>query len=507
MTAVFLRNSIITHKCDITVDCILNIRKMIIMDNNEDIEIDLFRLCRFILSKWKIILFSCVLFAMLGFTYKYLSFKYSSVPLAELDKQFEVKREEKLPDGRIQTVTKKVNYNIYKADYDAKVSEYKSQMDNYVKNKKIISEKIKLAQLALDRQNDYLSKSHLFNADESSYYEAVFFYTVKELENSAIQLNQSDNNINSGVVYAQGLAGSGEFARNIASKLGLNADSGFKSAQELVTVAVKNKETFELTVKADSKDLMGALVKEIDVFNEKLALYCKDKYDLRVEQLSSGNGSVENLNNLKKNETQFFERLQNDLNNLNIQQASLLEPIKFDDYGKLADLEKFKLFKYIKLTLIGFVFGLFLPIGIYVLKYLLDGRLKDENYVTNAFRINKIACIHSRDGIKSDARAVETLDSNLSYVISKGHKSVVFVSTLCGIKEQKLTEIASLIDKYNNQNGVSVKLVAPGAILEIDSADTVIIAERLDVSDFNAVVDEVKNVLAVKEKIYGIVYA
>ena len=64
-----------------------------------------------------------------------------------------------------------------------------------------------------------------------------------------------------------------------------------------------------------------------------------------------------------------------------------------------------------------------------------------------------------------------------------------------------------LIDKYNNQNGVSVKLVAPGAILEIDSADTVIIAERLDVSDFNAVVDEVKNVLAVKEKIYGIVYA
>ena len=65
------------------------------MDSNEDIEIDLLRLCRFILSKWKIILFSCVLFSLLGFSYKYLSFKYSSVPSVELDNQFEVKSEEK----------------------------------------------------------------------------------------------------------------------------------------------------------------------------------------------------------------------------------------------------------------------------------------------------------------------------------------------------------------------------------------------------------------------------
>ena len=199
--------------------------------------------------------------------------------------------------------------------------------------------------------------------------------------------------------------------------------------------------------------------------------------------------------------------MENKLSSVQKDQKALIEPVKFEDFGKLKDLEMFKIFKYIKFILIGFVFGGFLPICIYVLKYLLDGRLKDENYVTNAFRINKIACIHSRDGIKSDARAVETLDSNLSYVISKGNKSVTFVSTLFGTNEQKLAEVTALIDKYNNQNGVPVKLVAPGAILEIDSADTVIIAERLDVSDFNAVVDEVKNVLAVKEKIYGIVYA
>jgi len=470
------------------------------MDSNEDIEIDLLRLCRFILSKWKIILFSCVLFSLLGFSYKYLSFKYSSVPSVELDNQFEVKSEEK-SNGKVQIVTRKVNYETYKADYEDKVN-----------SRKIISEKIKQAQLALDLQNDYLNKSRLFNADESSYFETVFLYTAADPKGSAIQPNQTENNmnsvaVNSGVVFAKGLIGSNEYVRNIASKLGLNADRGFKSVQELVAVEVKNMDSFELTARADSKDLMNALVKELDSFNEKLALYCKDKYDLHIEQLSSGEGSVENLYKLKKEETEVWEELQKNLSDLNTLSASILDPIKYDDNVKPADLEKIKLSKYMKPVLIGFVFGLFFPIGIYVLKYLLDGKIKEENYITNAFKINKIACIHSRDGVKSDAGAVATVDSNLAYVISKGHKSVVFVSTLCGIKEQKLTEIASLIDKYNNQNGVSVKLVAPGAILEIDSADTVIIAERLDVSDFNAVVDEVKNVLAVKEKIYGIVYA
>ena len=60
------------------------------MENNEDLEIDLLRLGRFVLSKWIIIIFSGVVFALLAFSYKYFAFKYSSVPLAELDKQFEI---------------------------------------------------------------------------------------------------------------------------------------------------------------------------------------------------------------------------------------------------------------------------------------------------------------------------------------------------------------------------------------------------------------------------------
>ena len=74
------------------------------------------------------------------------------------------------------------------------------------------------------------------------------------------------------------------------------------------------------------------------------------------------------------------------------------------------------------------------------------------------------------------------------------------------MNEQKLIEFSSLVGKFNTK-GVSVKLVSPSAIKEIDASDVVIIVEKLDVSDLNDVVDEVKNIQTVKEKIYGIVYA
>lgn len=477
------------------------------MDSNEDIEIDLLRLCRFILSKWKIILFSGVLFALLGFSYKYLGFKYSSVPLAELDKQFEVEFVEAQLDGKQQKVKKKVSYNIYKADYDARMADYNAQYATYKVNKKVLSDLVENASMELEMQKEFLINSKLFNAGDDGYYETVIFYTVRDLLANTNTNTNTNTTQHPAVTYVAGLLSSNQFLSQILEKLNLNGSINTKLVSELIHVRVKDLNSFEIVVRGDKEELVSSLLGEIEFLNSALKEFCGTFCDFTRVKISSGKVNPAFVKQYKQNAQKHLYDLENKLSSVQKNQKALIEPVKFEDYDKFMDLEKFKLFKYIKLTLIGFVFGLFLPIGIYVLKYLLDGRLKDENYVTNAFRINKIACIHSRDGIKSDARAVETVDSNLAYVISKGHKSVVFVSTLCGIKEQKLTEIASLIDKYNNQNGVSVKLVAPGAILEIDSADTVIIAERLDVSDFNAVVDEVKNVLAVKEKIYGIVYA
>ena len=188
------------------------------MDNNEDLEIDLLRLCRYILSKWMVILFSGVVFALLAFSYKYFGFKYSSVPLAELDKQFEVEFIEEQLDGRKQKVKKKVNYNIYKADYDARMADYNAQYSSYEINKKVLSDLEEKASIDLDLQREYLTNSKLFNVGDEGYYETVIFYTVHDLLNTNNTNTNTNNTQHPAVSYVVSLLSSDQFILHIFEK-------------------------------------------------------------------------------------------------------------------------------------------------------------------------------------------------------------------------------------------------------------------------------------------------
>lgn len=476
------------------------------MDNNEDLEIDLLRLCRYILSKWMVILFSGVVFALLAFSYKYFGLKYSSVPLAELDKQFEVEFVEEQLDGRKQKVKKKVNYNIYKADYDARMADYNAQYSSYEINKKVLSDLEEKASIDLDLQREYLTNSKLFNVGDEGYYETVIFYTVHDLLNTNTNnTNTTNNTQHPAVSYVVSLLSSDQFILHIFEKLNLNGMTNRKLARELFGVRVKDSNSFEILIRGDKEELVKSLLGEIEFLNSDLKEFCGTFCDFASAQISSGKVNPYVVKQFKSNEQQYLYDLENKLATAQKKKKSLIEPVKFEDFGKLKDLETFKIFKYIKFLLIGLVFGTALPVGVYVMKYLLDGKLKDDNYITNAYKITKLACIHSSDCSKTDSTAVEALESNINLLIGKGNKSIIFVSTLSGINDNKLTELKSLIEKYNS-NGVTVKLVSPCSVQEIDSAGVVILAERLDVSDFNKTIDEVKNVLALKEHIYGIVY-
>ena len=475
------------------------------MENNEDLEIDLLRLGRFVLSKWIIIIFSGVVFALFAFSYKYFAFKYSSVPLAELDKQFEIEIVEEQLDGRKQKVMKKVNYNIYKADYDARMADYNAKYSAYEINKKLAADKVGQAKLSLDFQKEYLKNSKLYNiSDDDKLYETIVFYAIHDLSNS--NSNSNSNRQHPAVTMAVGLLTSNEFITKLRGKLDMDNLTNDKLVKELVNVRVKDLDSFEVVFRADSKELLELLLSETEFINDALKEFCRSYCDFSKIKLSSGSGNPYVLKLLKLKEKESMYELEKLFAAALKDEKNVIEPIKFEDFGKLKDLEMFKIFKYIKFILIGFVFGVFLQICFYVLRYLLDNRLKDENYITNVFGINKISCIHSRDGVKADDRTIKTIESNLDYIICKGAKSVSFVSSLCGVNEQKLIEFSSLVDKFNTK-GVSVKLVSPSAIKEIDASDVVIIVEKLDVSDLNDVVDEVKNIQTVKEKIYGIVYA
>ena len=85
------------------------------MDNrNEEIEIDLVMMAKYLISKWKIVLVLGIIFAALGFTYKFLNYQLSSVPLAEVDKLFKIENSINiLKKGIFKAVDIVVINNIY----------------------------------------------------------------------------------------------------------------------------------------------------------------------------------------------------------------------------------------------------------------------------------------------------------------------------------------------------------------------------------------------------------
>lgn len=277
--------------------------------------------------------------------------------------------------------------------------------------------------------------------------------------------------------------------------------------RELINLEIKDTDSFEIHLRANSAEMMKILVEELEYFNKRLKDYCGENFNIVIEMISSGKTDANGLIAWQTNEMTSLYSLQKKLEDVNIQSSELIEPIKFDGYDKYVELNDLKRFKIMKFCIAGFVFGLFLSSFFYVLKYIMDGKLKDLNYISSAFNITKLACIHVSKNSNADIRAVETIDENLRYIIGQGHRQISFVSTLTGTSEKDLTEVKSVIDKYNSMNGIVVKLVDPSEIQQIASSEIIIIAERLDVSVFDKVVDEVKNIVAIKKQIYGIVYA
>ena len=475
------------------------------MANNEEIEIDLVRLGRYVLSKWKVILFWGVVFSCLGFCYKFFAFKFSDVPLEELDKQFKIVRDEKQPDGRVLPKEYKVSYRIYKDDYDSRMREYRANLDSYKVTKDNLLEKKNQIQQKIDIQNDYLSKSLLFKDNSSDMQEAVFFYSIRDLNAVKEGSVQADN---PAVSFALSFLQSSNFLYRVSEKIGLDLGEyrNLGLIEDFLKVDSKDsKDSFIIRLLADSEDKLTILEKELEYFNTKLSIFCKDRYNVDIEKIGSGKVSISDLSEFRNQALEDLLTLQNDLNEINAQIASVAEPIKFDDYGKLVDLETFKVMKLIKFIAIGLLFGLVVSVCYYIFRYLTAGKLRDPDFISDSFGINKISCIHDLDK-KTNESAVKALSENLKYIIAKGNNSIIMLSTMMGTYEQQLSEIKTIIDKFNSENRTDIKFVGPESINEINSADEVILTEKLDISDLNSVIDEVKTVLAVKEKVYGIVY-
>ena len=290
----------------------------------------------------------------------------------------------------------------------------------------------------------------------------------------------------------------------IAKSLNIETDPTFKVIREIFEIKVINKNSFNLIVKGNSVKILKIVDVCLKDVNNKITDYCKNNYNFESILISSGIGEIANLKDLQKNEVKKLEELQIELNKAKIDLSSVVEPVKFDNNEKLETPESYKLKKLLLYIFAGFSGGIFIALSYFTCKYLFEGKLRDEDYVSNAFGIVKICSIYKyRNANILDNSGLKKLGSYIDYLYENGIRSIRFVSTL---DKDLCSELSVFISDVKSRLNADICIISAAEISEAAKADAVILFEKTDISNLNEVVDEVKSILAVKEKISGIVY-
>lgn len=491
-------------------------------EQNTEVEIDLVRLFRFILSKYKILLISGIVFAALACAYKFCRFEFLSTPLEDVDKLFTIERVVKEPDGKIVKKKEKVSYRLYAEDFDAQQSEYQTKISNAKNVKKVLASEIKVLENGLKGKHEYLEKSKLYGLDPASYWEADFYYNIREKNAKSTKTNAAtvrrvlenkgnDANANSAdqlenestvVKFANNLLFTQKYVTLFADALGLKLEYTKEPVYELVGFNAVDSYSFVISLKGDSKDTVTSLEKVKEIFDKEFTEFFNGEYVIRTKQISFENTYNPSLIKLKEDKDSAVTNDEKaiDAKRNRIRNTVLPVPPEND---KLVTLEAYKAKRLVVFAAAGFAFGLFICIVIFGMKYLFSGRLNSKDYLKDLFKLENIAVLHEASFSKEDPDEIEKLKESLE-LLSKDKKSIAIVSTL---EKKEIDNAVSIIEKVMNVKGISVKLLKDYNIKQISECDATLVCEKLDVSVLEKCVNEFETLKTYKLEVLGIVYA
>lgn len=491
-------------------------------EQNTEVEIDLVRLFRFILSKYKILLISGIVFAAMACAYKFCRFEFSSTPLEDVDKLFTIERVVKEPDGKIVKKKEKVSYRLYAEDFEAQQSEYHTKISNARNVKKVLASEIKVLENGLKGKHEYLEKSKLYGLDPASYWEADFYYNIREKNAKSTKTNAAtvrkvlenkgnDANANSAdqlenestvVKFANNLLFTQKYVTLFADALGLKLEYTKDPVYELVGFNAVDSYSFVISLKGDSKDTVTSLEKVKEIFDKEFTEFFNSEYVIRTKQISFENTYNPSLIKLKedKDSAVTIDEKAIDAKRNQIRNTVLPVPPEND---KLVTLEGYKAKKLVVFAAAGFAFGLFICIVIFGMKYLFSGRLNSKDYLKDLFKFENIAVLHESSFSKEDPDEIEKLKESLD-LLSKDKKSIAIVST---IEKKEIDNAVSIIEKVMNAKGISVKVLKDYNIKQISECDAAIVCEKLDVSVLEKCVNEFETLKTYKLDVLGVVYA
>lgn len=491
-------------------------------EQNTEVEIDLVRLFRFILSKYKILLITGIVFAALACAYKFCRFEFSSTPLEDVDKLFTIERVVKEPDGKIVKKKEKVSYRLYAEDFDAQQSEYQTKISDAKNVKKVLASEIKVLENGLKGKHEYLEKSKLYGLDPASYWEADFYYNIREKNAKSTKTNAAtvrkvlenkgnDANANSAdqlenestvVKFANNLLFTQKYLSLFADALGLKLEYTKEPVYELVGFNAVDSYSFVISLKGDSKDTVTSLEKVKEIFDKEFTEFFNSEYVIRTKQISFENTYNPSLIKLKENKDSAVTNDEKAIDAKRNQISNTVLPVPPED-DKLVTLEAYKAKKLVVFAAAGFAFGLFICIVIFGMKYLFSGRLKSKDYLKDLFKLENIAVLHEASFSKEDPDEIEKLKESLE-LLSKDKKSIAIVSTL---EKKEIDNAVSIIEKVMNAKGISVKVLKDYNIKQISECDATLVCEKLDVSVLEKCVNEFETLKTYKLEVLGIVYA
>ena len=491
-------------------------------EQNTEVEIDLVRLFRFILSKYKILLISGIVFAALACAYKFCRFEFSSTPLEDVDKLFTIERVVKEPDGKIVKKKEKVSYRLYAEDFEAQQSEYQTKISDARNVKKVLASEIKVLENGLKGKHEYLEKSKLYGLDPASYWEADFYYNIREKNAKSTKTNAAtvrkvlenkgnDANANSAdqlenestvVKFANNLLFTQKYVTLFAEALGLKLEYTKEPVYELVGFNAVDSYSFVISLKGDSKDTVTSLEKVKEIFDKEFTEFFNGEYVIRTKQISFENTYNPSLIKLKEDKDSAVTNDEKAIDAKRNQISNTVLPVPPED-DKLVTLEAYKAKKLVVFAAAGFAFGLFICIVIFGMKYLFSGRLNSKDYLKDLFKFENIAVLHEAAFLKEDPDEIEKLKESLE-LLSKDKKSIAIVSTL---EKKEIDNAVSIIEKVMNAKGISVKVLKDYNIKQISECDATLVCEKLDVSVLEKCVNEFETLKTYKLEVLGIVYA
>lgn len=486
---------------------------------NTEIEIDLVRLFKFILSKWEVLLVSGVILSVLAFSYKFYGFNYSKVPLAQINKLFDIERLEKQPDGRVVKQKVKVSYELYKEDYESRLSAYENKKVANENQKKSILTEIKGLERRLSTETEYTENSLLYTLDTDEYYESEYFIDIQERNksgsssvlsvpanasstqgnnNSSINSNTAESKV---ISLASKLVSSQSELDELSSQLGIAHKQSLKAVSELIKLNSDDGRTIDITVKANNEKNLALLEGFVSKLVTELKDEMGDQFIIKSKKVSSGVVNGDDIQNLKNSEDLLITSLQAKLTRKNDAISALVQPVPLED--KFIELSSYKIQKYIIFILAGLFGGIFISSCVYGGKYLFEGKLRDKNYLKDLYNLRLLGCLHE-SSYSQVSTAEKDKFTELVKVLVQGTKTIAVSSSLA---ENTIEDTVTIIRDVALNHNVEVKVITDETISEITNCDGVIVVEKLDVSDLNKALDNLEVLKGFNVNLLGLALA